>query len=218
VALPFFVVWVGVVAAVWWGVRRRDAGVLLPAAAALAWTVAVLFLDAVGYPGIERFLVPAAALWSVVGAIGLVWLVDEARALGGRAAAVGAVVGLVLIAVGFGIARVGDSVDDVDLVAQRVELQTDLRDAVGSVGRDRLARSAPCVNVAFQTALAWQLDVRATAVCAPLAPPVDGCPTWVLATDDRRVTGPAPPDGPIRVGESGEWRISRARTGTCQGA
>lgn len=218
VALPFVVVWIGVAAALWWGVRRHDAGVLLPAGTALAWTIAVLFLDAVGYPGIERFLVPAAALWSVVGAIGLVWLVDEARALGGRAAAAGAVVGLALVAAGFGIARVGDVVDDANLVAERVDAQTELRDAVALIGRDRLARSAPCVNVAFQTALAWQLDVRALQVCAPLAPPVEGCPTWVLATDNRRVTGPAPPDGPIPVARSGQWRISRAEPGTCQGA
>jgi hypothetical protein len=218
VALPFVVGWIGVVAALWWGLRRRDTGVLLPAGAAVAWTLAVLFLDAVGYPGIERFLVPAAALWSVVGAIGLVWLVDEARALGGRTAAAGAAVGLALVAVGFGIARVDGVVEDADLVAQRVDAQTELRDAVARIGRDRLARSAPCVNVAFQTALAWQLDLRATQVCAPLAPPVAACSTWVLATDDRRVTGPAPPDGPIRVGASGQWRITRAKPGTCQEA
>jgi hypothetical protein len=218
VALPFLVAWIGVVAALWWGTRRRDAGVLLPAGAALAWTLAVLFLDAVGYPGIERFLVPAAALWSVVGAIGLVWLVQEARALGGRAVAAGAAVGLALAAVGFGIARIGDVSDDARLVAERIDTQQELADAVALVGRDRLARSAPCVNVAFQTALAWRLDVHATQVCAPLAPPVAGCSTWVLATDDVRVTGPAPPDGPIRVGTAGRWRISRAQPGTCQEA
>jgi hypothetical protein len=218
VALPFVVAWIGVVAALWWGLRRRDAGVLLPAGAAVAWTLAVLFLDVVGYPGIERFLVPAAALWSVVGAIGLVWLVDEARALGGWAAAVGAAVGLALVGVGFGIARVDGVATDADLVAQRVDAQTQLRDAVARIGRERLARSAPCVNVAFQTSLAWQLDLRATQVCAPLAPPVAACSTWVLATDDRRVTGPAPPDGPVRVGASGQWRITRAKPGTCQEA
>jgi hypothetical protein len=218
VALPFVVVWIGVVAALWWGARRRDAGVLLPAGTALAWTLAVLFLDAVGYPGIERFLVPAAALWSVVGAIGLVWLVGEARALGGRRAAAGAAVGLALVTVGLGIARVDNVADDARLVAERVDAQTELRDAVSRIGRERLARSAPCVNVAFQTALAWQLDLHATQVCAPLAPPVAACSTWVLAADDRRVTGPAPPDGPLRVGNSGRWRITRAKPGTCQGA
>ena len=218
VALPFVVAWIGVAAALWWGVRRRDAGVLLPAGAAVAWTLAVLFLDGVGYPGIERFLVPAAALWSVVGAIGLVWLVEEARALGGRAVATGAVVGLVLVTAGLGLARFEAVGDDAGLVADRVELQQDLRQGVTRIGRDRLARSAPCVNVAFQTALAWQLDVRATQVCAPLAPPVEGCSTWVLATRNWRVTGPAPPAGPIRVGTVGEWRISRAQPGTCQEA
>jgi len=216
VALPFMLAWVGVVAALWWGVRRRDEGVLLPAGAALAWTLAVLFLDAVGYPGIERFLVPAAALWSVVGAIGLVWLVDEARALGGRAAAVGATVGLALVAVGFGIARVQDVADDADLVAERVDAQAELADAVALVGRDRLAVGHPCVNVAFHTALAWRLGVRATQVCAPLAPPVEGCSTWVIATEDRRVTGPAPANAPTAFGRSGQWRISRSASGQCQ--
>jgi hypothetical protein len=178
----------------------------------------VLFLDVVGYPGIERFLVPAAALWSVVGAIGLAWLVGEARALGGRRAAAGAAVGLALVTAGLGIARVDKVAEDARLVAERVDAQTELRDAVSRIGRERLARSAPCVNVAFQTALAWQLDLHATQVCAPLAPPVAACSTWVLAADDRRVTGPAPPDGPLRVGNSGRWRITRAKPGTCQGA
>ena len=36
--------------------------------------------------------------------------------------------------------------------------------------------------------------------------------------EDWRVTGPAPPDGPIRVGTVGQWRITRAQPGTCQGA
>ena len=218
VGLPFVVAWIGVVAALWWGVRRRDAGALLPAGAALAWTLAVLFLDAVGYPGIERFLVPAAALWSVVGAIGLTWLVDEARALGGRAAAAGAAVGLALIAVGLGVARVGDVADDADRVAERVDAQSELADAVTLVGRERLARAAPCVNVAFQTALAWQLDVHATQVCAPLAPPVEGCSTWVIATDAARVTGPAPPDGALVGGAIGPMAHISRPTGHMSGS
>ncbi len=218
VTLPFAPLWIGVVAALWWGARRRDAGVLLPAGTALAWTLAVLFLDVIGYPGIERFLVPAAALWSVVGAIGLAWLVGEARALGGGAAAAGAVLGLALVALAFGVARIDDLAGDADRVAERVDAQRELRAAVDRVGRERLARQGACVNVAFQSALAWALDVRATAVCAPLAPPVDGCPAWVLAAPQRTVTGPAPPQAAIASGRSGRWRISHAARGVCQGS
>jgi hypothetical protein len=196
------------------GAITRDREVQLLAGGAVAWTVTVLVLQVTGWPHIERFQVPAAALWSVLGAIGLVRTVTGTLALSrGWGVALAVVVGAIGIA--SLVERGGEVGGDADRVAERIDLQHQLADAVERVGRDRLAAGAPCVNIAFQTALAWDLDVRATQVCAPHALPVEGCSTWSISADERRVTGPAPPIGPIADIRSGEWRLTRARAGEC---
>lgn len=217
VAVPFAVVWPGVAAALAVGWRSRDRELLLVGAVALLWTVTVVAMDLAGYPGLDRFVVPAAALWSVLGAIGLVWLVQAARRRGVAAAA--AVVGALLLAtVAFGFGRLDRTVGDVEAIADRVSAQRDLRRTVERIGRERLAAAAPCVNLAFHSALADELGVRPSAVCAPTAPAPARCSRYVLRTDPDRVTGPAPdrPAGWSVVARVGRWTVLGQPGTKCQ--
>ena len=52
--------------------RERDRLILGLGAAALAWWVLVVAMTLDGYPGLERFFLPAAAIISVLGGVGLV--------------------------------------------------------------------------------------------------------------------------------------------------
>jgi hypothetical protein len=77
-------------------VRRRDPLLLTLCAGALIWTAEVAAMSALGYPGIQRFLFPAAAAAVIAGASGLMMLVRLPRAHVTRAALAG--VALVAVA------------------------------------------------------------------------------------------------------------------------
>ena len=217
VAVPFAPAWAGVAVAAVAGWRARDREVLLLGAVAGAWTLTVVAMDLAGYPGLDRFQVPAAALWSVLGAIGLVWLARGAAARGTPALAA-AVVALVAVTAWFAVGRVDRFVGDVEAVADRVAAQRDLRRAVDAIGAERLAAGAPCVNLAFHSALAALLDVHPDAVCAPTAPPPERCSAFVLQTARDRVTGPAPasPPGAAVAARAGRWTVFALDPPNCQ--
>lgn len=152
----------GLLVAVVAGVRRRDPLLLTLCAGALVWTAEVATMSAVGYPGIERFLFPAAAAAGIAGAAGLTMLVRLPRATGPRVVlagvAVAALAGSVLAvapATRSETARIEHRSDvNQSLVAlmQRVDPRT-------FSGKRHLA-----VQGIESTALAWQLDASPLAL------------------------------------------------------
>ncbi len=173
--LPMLVLGLVAVALAWW--RGRDRLLLGLAAAAAAWWVLVVGMTLDGYPGLERFFLPAAGLTCVLAGVGVVWLArlatDAAGARasgapasgGGRSALVGIGVAvlLVVLAIPFTTSRI-DRARAENAIAQRAVTRLDqLSAAVAAVGSH--AGVYPCkssfaaVNHGVQTALAWKLHV-----------------------------------------------------------
>jgi hypothetical protein len=152
--------WVGVAAAVVTARRRGERRLLTLTLVAVAWSAIVVAMGAgLRYAALSRFFLPAGALLCVLGAVGLVRLVQAVPA--GRARGT-AIVGLTLLAVVFAGPRVVGLADVADDVSERQAIEDDLLEVVDEVGRDRLLACGPVVadpRDLPQTALAWELDV-----------------------------------------------------------
>lgn len=190
-------------AAVGLAVRRRQWTIVVLAGAAIGWVVLVAVMTAVGgYPGLSRFLVPAAALVCVLGAVGAASLVELAgprlRLL------VAAVVLVVLLPSGAG--RTEGIADEARGAVTWDRVMGELPDAVRMAGgADRVACRRPIVNHAAQTELAWALHL-----------PIAGVRTHVDAagvlfvTDDRVAN--VPPTASVELprralGRTDEWAV-----------
>lgn len=157
-ALPLAAAWPLALVAV----RGRDRRLLALGAGALAWIAIVAAMAAAGFPGLPRFMAPAAALVGVLGGIGLARLV-AARATP-AVAALGVALALVTALQLPGraaelphalrtTARIGDSHDRLRALTR----------AVGRNGLLRCGRLATS-DVLVRTALAWELDVPLSGV------------------------------------------------------
>ncbi len=149
------------VALAWW--RRRDRVTLALAGGAAVWWVIVVGMTLDGYPGLERFFLPAAAVTCVLAGVGVVRVAAIAGAGRNLTASLSvAVVGLLTLSAPVALGRF-------DVAAQR-------RTAAGAATRLHQLSAAvaavgghdgvyPChtsfasVNHSVQTALAWQLHV-----------------------------------------------------------
>ncbi len=156
--------------------RERDRVLLGLGAAALAWWVLVVAMTLAGYPGLERFFLPAAGLTSVlagVGLVGLARLVADAvgarrqSAPGGWALVAGALV-LLAISIPFTFNRVDEARAQPGIADRAVTRLDELSAAVKAVGGH--AAVFPChssfaaVNHGVQTALAFKLHTTLTRV------------------------------------------------------
>ena len=164
-AAPLAAAWVGVVlllAERGESDRARDVlRVLL--AGALAWIGLVAAMAAFGYAGLPRFLAPASAVISTVGAVGLARAGVEAFAAARRRAALAAVV---IVAICAGVAgfalRAADVPGDIDTIEAQTRSQEDLFELAESLGAERLLACGETVRVTqllAQTSLVWELDV-----------------------------------------------------------
>jgi hypothetical protein len=162
------VVVAALVAVVWTWVRERDRDVLALAAAAVLWIALVVAMVIAGYPGLERFFLPAAAILCVLAGLGVARVALFAGAhlgAGGRAALVAGAVGVVLIAVSipFASSRISIARAQKTTADQAVTILDQLSNAVAVVGgHDRVfpcRSSFVAVNHSVQTALAWKLHV-----------------------------------------------------------
>jgi hypothetical protein len=209
--LPALVFAVAAVAIGW--LRDRNRLLLILGGAVVAWWVVVVAMTLDGYPGLERFFLPAAALTCVLGGVGLVRLAQLAgSAVPGHATAVGVGAGAVLLALSipFTTSRVSDARASFPAASQAVTTLNQLSDAVAAVGGR--AAILPCkssfvaVNHSVQTALAWKLHVTLERVGTAMRAPgvdfigphngTDGGPADV----DPRLTRARP------LGGSGVWR------------
>jgi hypothetical protein len=151
---------------------RRDRLALWLAGLALAWWVVVVAMTLDGYPGLERFYLPAAALTCVLGGVGIVRV---ARLIGGWLAArttrapsvlwvpVTVAAALVAVSIPFTTTRISTARAQEPIASRAVTRLDQLSAAVAAVGGHDAV--FPChssfvaVNHSVQTALAWKLHV-----------------------------------------------------------
>jgi hypothetical protein len=212
-----------VVAVVWTWLRERDRVVLGLAAAALAWIVLVVAMVVLGYPGLERFFLPASAVLCVLGGAGFARVAvalgrrlagafdGRSRTAGAIAAAVACV--LVAISIPFASSRISAAraaKPTADSAATTLDQLSAAVKAVG--GHDGVfpcGSSFAAVNHGVQTALAWKLHVTMGRVGTSMrAPGID------FIGPRNSITGSAPRIDP-RLTQSqllarvGAWRVVR---------
>jgi hypothetical protein len=210
--LPALILAAAAVAIGW--LRDRNRLLLFMGAAIAAWWVLVVAMTLDGYPGLERFFLPAAALTCVLGGVGLVRVAQLAgEAAPGRSAAVslGVAAVLVIVSVPFTTTRASEGRATFPAASRAVTTLDQLSDAVAAVGGHDAV--FPCkssfvaVNHSAQTALAWKLRVTLERVGTSMRAPgldfigphnaTNGAPAAV----DHRLTRSRP------VGGAGVWRV-----------
>ncbi len=162
--------------------RDRNRAILGLGLLVVAWWVVVVGETLDGYPGLERFFLPGAALTCVLGAVGMAQL---ARLAGDLVAArlrwpltAAVALGLLAVCVPFSTAQITKVRADESDANQAVSLLNSLTRAVAAVGGR--AGVLPCkssfvaVNHSGQTALAWKLGATLERVGTSMrAPGVD---------------------------------------------
>jgi hypothetical protein len=162
--LPALVAGLAATAIAWF----RDRDVLIPAlaGAVAAWWVLVVAMTLDGYPGLERFYLPAAGLTCVLGGVGVTRLAmlagervrERRRAV---ALAIGALV--VIVSVPFTTARISATRAAEPAAEEAVTTLDQLGAAAvaagGHAGVFPCLKSFAAVNHSAQTALAWKLHV-----------------------------------------------------------
>ncbi len=145
-----------------WLRQPRDRLTLALGAGALAWWVVVVGMTLDGYPGLERFYLPAAGLACVLAGVGIVRfaeLVSGSRVV----VAAGVIAGLVALTIPFTGGRVNEARRQDRVAGQAVTRLDQLSAAVAAVGgHDRVypcQSSFAAVNHGVQTALAYKLHV-----------------------------------------------------------
>jgi hypothetical protein len=197
-------------------VRDHDKRLLAMGGAVVAWWVVVVGMTLDGYPGLERFFLPAAALTCVLGGVGiarLALLAAGAVRRPGPAVAVGVAAALVVISIPFTTTRFTEARAAEPAASRAVSILDQLTQAVAAVGGH--AGVYPCkssfaaVNHGVQTALAWKLHVTLQRVGTSMrAPGVDfigphNSTDGARAAIDPRLTRVQP------LAQVGVWRVFR---------
>jgi hypothetical protein len=164
--IPVLVLGVVAVALAWLR-RPREWLTLALGAGALVWWVVVVGMTLDGYPGLERFYLPAAGVTSVLAGVGIVRLAELASR-GRVAIAAGVVAILVALTIPFTGGRINQASYQDKVAGQAVTHLDQMKAAVAAVGgHDGVypcRSSFAAVNHGVQTALAWQLHVVLGAV------------------------------------------------------
>jgi hypothetical protein len=204
----------GILAVLLGWLRGRDKLLLSMGACVIAWWVVVVGMTLDGYPGLERFFLPAAALTCVLGGVGITRLAQLAGgAVTGYSglATAGAAAVLIAVCIPLTTAQItaaraafpaaSDAVATIDQMGQAVK-------AVGGHDGVYPCRSSfAAVNHGVQTALAWKLHVTLERVGTSMREPgvdfigphngTDGSPAKV----DPRLTQERP------LATVGRWRV-----------
>lgn len=161
-AAPLAGIWVGIALYLLDPARGEDRALRVLLTAATAWIGLVALMAVGGYAGLPRFLAPATAIISVIGAIGIARI--GARFLTARAGrpllAFACLAALIAASASF-IVRAVEVPDDLDTIKAQTRSQTQLFELSDRVGAARLLSCGNTVRVTqllAQTALAWRLD------------------------------------------------------------
>jgi hypothetical protein len=168
------------VAVAWTWLRERDRMTLALAGGAVAWIVLVVAMVVDGYPGLERFFLPASALICVLAGVGVarvaLWAGERVGGSGGgagaaagagtgagRYAALGVVVAILAISIPLASSRISTARAQQSTADLAVRILDQLTAAVNAVGGHRgvypCRSSFAAINHSAQTALAWKLHV-----------------------------------------------------------
>lgn len=206
--------------------RERDRITLALTAGALAWIAVVVGMVIDGYPGLERFFLPASAVLCVLAGVGVARVAalagarvarESRRAAGhapaARMATLGVAVALVAVSIPLSASRIDTARAQKPLADRAVRVLDQLSAAVRAVGGHKevfpCRSSFTAVNHAVQTALAWKLHVTLARVGTSLRKPgVD-----FLGPHDS-IDGGAAPVSPRLTGmeplaQTGVWRVIR---------
>ncbi len=166
--LPVLLAGLVAVAFAWLG-KPREKLVLWLAAGTLVWWVIVVGMTLDGYPGLERFYLPAAGMTCVLAGVGIVRMAELGAAgvsrLGLRITpvAIGITAVLVAITIPFVGGRINQASAEEKIASQAVTRLDQMTAAVAAVGgHDGVfpcKSSFAAVNHSVQTALAWKLHV-----------------------------------------------------------
>jgi hypothetical protein len=213
--LPALLGAIAAVAIAW--LKDRDTLILALGAGVAAWWVVVVGMTLDGYPGLERFFLPAAALTCVLGGVGItrLALLAGAYASAGQArpVAAAAAAALVLVSVPFTTSRWTAAREAEPAAARAVSALDQLSQAVAAVGgHDGVFpchSSFAAVNHSVQTALAWKLHVTLGRVGTSMhAPGVD-----FIGPHDATDGAPARVDPRLTsaqlLARVGRWRVVR---------
>ncbi|MBV8220710.1 MAG: hypothetical protein JO325_19780 [Solirubrobacterales bacterium] len=153
----------GVVAAVFaWFDKPRDWLLLSLAGGTAVWWVIVVGMTLDGYPGLERFYLPAAGMTCVLAGVGIVRL---AQLVGRGSVSIGIVTtaALVAITIPWVGSRINQASSEYHTANQAVTRLDQMTAAVAAVGGHTgvfpCKSSFAAVNHSVQTALAWKLHV-----------------------------------------------------------
>ncbi len=167
-------------------VRYRDRATLILAGAAVAWVIVEIAFALHGWPGVPRYMFPAAAAMVVVAAVGVGRLLAQPPRLSSAAGLAGIAVVAVVV-----ISLVPPALSDArtehkDLVAQRART-TEIGQLTGAIrhlgGAARLrACGEPLTRLEYQSVLAWNLNVNVATVGFKYTPAVHSGRPIVLFT------------------------------------
>jgi hypothetical protein len=184
------------------------------AAGIVVWWVVVVGMTLDGYPGLERFFLPAAALTCVLGGVGIIGLGEVVAGFGGRhQAVVTAVVVAVVVAISVPLSttRISEARAAGPAASQAVSTLDHLGAIVSRVGGHRgvlpCRTSFAAVNHGVQTALAWKLHVTLERVGTSMhAPGLD-----FIGPHNGTDGAPAPVDPRLTrsrtIAELDGWRV-----------
>jgi type II secretory pathway pseudopilin PulG len=156
---------IGALAVTLLAIRKRDWLTVTLAVGGLAYVGVVEAMTAKGYPGLERFMLPAAA---VAGVLAGVAVVRFALFAGGGIASLAVAAVLVAIAVPFFAGRVSAASPEKRITQRAVSIYNQMVSAVGDAGGTKAvfpcSTSRAAVNHSVQTSLAWALRTPLTHV------------------------------------------------------
>jgi hypothetical protein len=167
-------------------VLYRDRATLILAGAAVAWVIVEIAFALHGWPGVPRYMFPAAAAMVVVAAVGVGRLLAQPPRLSSAAG----VAGIAVVAVAV-ISLVPPALSDArterkDLVAQRARTKEigQLTGTIGQLGGAARLRACgePLTRLEYQSILAWNLNVNVATVGFKYTPAVDSGRPIVLFT------------------------------------
>jgi len=163
--LSVWPVMIGALAVTLLAIRKRDWLIVSLAAAGLAYVAVVEAMTADGYPGLERFMLPAAAVAAVLAGVAVVRF---ALLAGGGLGSLAVAVVLVAIAVPFFAGRVSAAGPEMRITHRAVSIYNQMVAAVHAAGGTKAVFPCPssraAVNHSVQTSLAWALRVPLTHV------------------------------------------------------
>jgi hypothetical protein len=200
-------------------VRDRDRAVVGIGLGVVAYWVVVVGETLDGYPGLERFFLPAASLVCVLAGVGIARIAELAGGLAGglrRPVTAAVVVVLGAICIPFSTTQINVARADQREATQGVYLLNELTKAVAAVGGHHAV--LPCnssftaVNHSAQTALAWKLEVTLQRVGTSMhAPGVD-----FIGPHAAQIGGPAKIDPRLTTERTlavvGPWRVVQLTT------